>query len=88
MFSRSTFVSRQHQVVMLAASLFLLCNVFIHLMSPSITYEITPDQTVFNLSGRQRMLILRMTRTLSEIQASFTLSQVSSAYEQNFVPQK
>ena len=88
MVARSIFVSRQHQIVMLAASLFLLCNVFIHLMSPSITYEITPDQTVFNLSGRQRMLIMRMTRTLSEIQASFTSSRVDSDYEQNFSSQQ
>ena len=83
---KSICLSSQHQLIMLAASLFLICNLFIHLMSPSTTYEIIPDQTVFNLSGRQRMLMMRLTRTLSEIQASFSSIRVNSVEEQGVAP--
>lgn len=77
MFQTLTAVSSHQQKVIFAASLFLLFNLLILLITAKTSFETAVDEITYTLSGRQRMLTERLTKTLLQIQTRYSIEQHS-----------
>lgn len=54
----------KYRDIVIAASLFVIFDLFVLVLNFYTSYEIAEDATAINLAGRQRMLSQRMTKTL------------------------
>lgn len=60
----------KYRDIVIAASLFVIFDLFVLILNFYTSFEIAKDATSINLSGRQRMLSQRMTKTLLQIETA------------------
>jgi len=72
----------KYRDIAIAASLFVIFDLFVLILNFYTSFEISEDATAINLAGRQRMLSQRMTKSLLQTEVAETSEQRSQALDE------